>query len=78
MTSTSTASARCRTFLGVDDPRGWRYAEAHGGRVIMVRPYFGFFAYAPDPPGGLKRRYRVRARRVYDGFQTIAVLVYTP
>ena len=44
----------------------------------MLRPYFGFFAYAPDPPAGLERRYRVSARRVYDGFQTIAVLVYTP
>ena len=62
-TSTSTASAALRTFLGVDDPRGWRYAEAHGGRVIMLRPYFGFFAYAPDPPAGLKRRYRVSERR---------------
>jgi mannosyltransferase len=67
-----------RTFLGVDDRRGWRYAEARGGRVIMLRPYFGFFAYAPKPPEGLDRNYRVTARRVYTGFQTIAVLVYTP
>jgi hypothetical protein len=67
-----------RTFLGVDDPRGWRYADAHGGRVFMIRPYFGFFAYAPNPPPGLERRYRLRSRRVYPGFQPLAVLVYAP
>ncbi len=66
------------TYLGVDDLRAWRRAQSRGGRVIMVRPYFGFFAYAPDPPAGLRHRYRVTARRIYPGFQTIAVLVYAP
>jgi 4-amino-4-deoxy-L-arabinose transferase-like glycosyltransferase len=67
-----------KTFLGVDEARGWRYADARGGKVLMVRPYFGFFAYAPEPPAGLARRYALRSQRVYEGFQPLAVLIYSP
>jgi 4-amino-4-deoxy-L-arabinose transferase-like glycosyltransferase len=67
---------RVRTFRGVADPRGWRFALRGGGRVLVVRPHFGFFAYAPKPPGGLERRFRLESRRVFPAFQPLAVLVY--
>jgi mannosyltransferase len=67
-----------RRFPGVGDPRGWNAALRGGGRVLLVRPYFGFFAYAPKPPGDLERRFRLESRRVYPAFQPLAVLVYAP
>jgi 4-amino-4-deoxy-L-arabinose transferase-like glycosyltransferase len=67
-----------KEFSGIGDSGGWRYAEARAGRVFVVRPHFGVFAFPPRPPGALARRFRLTTTRIYPGFQPLAVYEYTP